>query len=149
MSPAEARQAITARIAALVPDASYQQGAEAWTEAKVPLVPEFTPEPAAQLSFYVDNRVLTLIPSRASAVESLYTSSVWVVRFLYRLRASSRVADWDLCSAAEAALWRHLLAWELDQLRLVPSSDFVQRRILGDWIVSELRFYVQFPTDAE
>ena len=40
MTPAEARLALTARIAALVPDASYQQGSEVWTESRVPLVPE-------------------------------------------------------------------------------------------------------------
>ena len=34
-------------------------------------------------------------------------------------------------------------------LRLVAAPDFLNRRILGDWIVSELRFYVQFSTAAE
>ena len=149
MTPADARQAITARIEALVPTSGYLQGSESWMEASVPLVPEFTPEPAAQLSFFVDNRSLTLTSTRQSATEELLFGGIWVVRFLYRLRSSDRVGDWDRCTAAEVALWQQLLGWNVANLRLVAAPDFLSRRILGDWIVSELRFYVQFSTAAE
>ena len=147
MSPAQARQAITARIADLAPDATYQQGSEIWTEAKVPLIPELTPEPLAQLAFFVDNRNLSLTPTRQNAAEDLYFSPIWTIRFLYRLRASDRVNDWDRASAACVALYQWLLAWNTD-LSLLPNDDFANFRVLGDWVVCELRFRVFFPSAA-
>ena len=147
MTPAQARLALTARIAALVPDASYQQGAEVWTESKVPLIPELTPEPAAQLSFFVDSRNLTLTSTRQNASEDLFFSPVWTVRFLYRMRASDRVGDWDKASAATVALWKWLLSWE-GPPQLVPENDFATNRVLGDWIAVEMRFRVFFPSSS-
>jgi hypothetical protein len=145
MTPASARQAITERIAALV--VSGYEG-DAWTEARVPLVPEYDPEPKAQLSFFVDNRQITILPTRANALEPLLVGSVWTVRFLYRLRANARISDWDGSDAARVALWKHLLSWE-SELRLSPAPDFSTSRILGDWVVVETRFLVKFYSDAE
>lgn len=148
MTPAEARQAITTRIAELVPDAAYLQTAgEAWTESRVPLVPEYDPEPKAQLSFFVDNRQITILPTRANALEQILIGSVWTIRFLYRMRAQDRVGDWDRSDAARVALWKHLLSW-VSEIRLSPSPDFSSTRPLQDWVVVELRFLTEFYCDA-
>lgn len=150
MTPYAARQAITARIAALVVDASYQQSTtDAWTEGKVPLIPELTPEPAAHLSFFVDDRNLSLSRSRANSAELLYVRSTWTVRFLSRMRAADRVGDWDKANAAAVALWKWLLAsgWTTE-IGITPSDNFSTIQVLGDFLAVSLSFEFTFATEA-
>jgi len=150
MTPSEARQAITERITALTVDASYQQsGTDAWRESKVPLIPEITPEPAAQLAFFVDNRNLLLTRSRSNSYEQLYPRTTWTIRFLSRMRAASRVEDWDHADAARVALWKWLLAsgWTTE-IGITPADNFSTFQILGDWIAVNLAFEITFSTEA-
>ena len=154
MTPAEARQLVTTRITTLSPGAGYAQGATAWVESVVPLVPEFDPEPKAHLSFFVDDRDLSLMPSRQGTNGELLVIATHRVRFLFRLRPNSRVADWDSASDAARALWRHLLteaaAWT-GALNLSPvEGGFVTRAIVGDaaFCVVTVVFVAQYFSEA-
>jgi hypothetical protein len=150
MTPYEVRQAITTRIAALPVAAGYQQSAtDAWTEAKVPLIPELTPEPAAHLSFFVDNRNLSLTRSRANSSELLYVQSTWTIRFLSRMRAADRVGDWDKANAATVALWKWLLAsgWTTE-IGITPADNFSTIQVVGDFLAVSLNFELTFATEA-
>lgn len=150
MTPYAVRQAITTRIAALAVDASYQQSAtDAWTQGKVPLIPELTPEPAAHLSFFVDNRNLSLSGSRANTAEQLYVRSTWTIRFLSRMRPADRVGDWDKANAAAVALWKWLLAegWTTE-IGITPSDNFSTVQVLGDFLAVSLNFDFTFATEA-
>jgi len=150
-TPSQVRGYITAQIAAIVVDSSYQQSAtDAWRESKVPLMPEFTPEPAEQLSFFVDNRRLTLADTRANSAEELLVNGPMLIRFLYRLRAASRVADWDKADAARVALWKSLLSgWESAYgMNITPADQFSDIQVLGDWLAVSIGINVQFYTPA-
>lgn len=150
MTPYEARQAVTTRVAALAVDSTYQQSAtDAWTEGKVPLIPELTPEPAAHLSFFVDNRNVALTRSRSNAAELLYVRSTWTIRFLSRMRAADRVGDWDKANAAAVALWRWLLAsgWTTE-IGITPADNFSTIQVLGDFLAVSLSFEFTFATEA-
>ena len=150
MTPSEVRQAITTRIAALPVDSSYGSTAtDAWREAKVPLVPEYDPEPAAHLSFFVDNRNLNLNRSRANASEQLYPRTIWTIRFLSRMRATARVDDWDKADVARVDLWKWLLAsgWTTE-FGITPADTFSTFQIIGDWVAVNLSFEITFSTEA-
>lgn len=152
MTPGETRQAITARIAALPVDPSYQQSAtDAWRESAVPLVPERDPEPAAQLTFFVDNRRISLLQTRQNASQDLLINAPVVIRFLYRMRPSDRVGDWDRADAARVALWKWLLnGWEEDlELNINPSEpDMSTFQVIGDWIAVSLTIVCSYYTEA-
>lgn len=152
MTPAEARQTITARIAALTVDPGYQQSnTDAWTESKVPLVPELTPEPAAHLSFFVDNRRISLLQTRQNASQDLLINAPVTIRFLYRMRASNRVGDWDGADAARVALWKWLLnGWEETYgLNINPSEpDLSTFQVIGDWIAVSLTIVCTYYSEA-
>jgi len=152
VTPAEARQTITARIVALAVDLSYRQSpTDAWTESKVPLVPELTPEPAAHLSFFVDNRRIGLLQTRQNASQDLLINSPITIRFLYRMRASNRVGDWDGADAARVSLWKWLLdGWEETYgLNINPSEpDFSTFPVIGDWIAVSLIIVCTYYSEA-
>jgi hypothetical protein len=152
MTPAEARQTITARIAALAVDPAYQQSStDAWTESKVPLVPELTPEPAAHLSFFVDNRRISLLQTRQNASQDLLINAPITIRFLYRMRASNRVGDWDGADVARVALWKWLLnGWEEAYgLNINPSEpDLSTFQVIGDWIAVSLTIVCTYYSEA-
>lgn len=152
MTPAAARQTITSRIAALTVDSSYRQSdSDAWTESKVPLVPELTPEPAAHLSFFVDNRRISLLQTRENAAQDLLVNQPVTIRFLYRMRSSNRVGDWDSADAARVALWKWLLdGWEETYgLNINPSEpDFSTFQVIGDWIAVSLVFVCTYYSEA-
>lgn len=152
MTPAEARQTITARIVALTVDPGYQQSnTDAWTESKVPLVPELTPEPAAHLSFFVDNRRISLLQTRQNASQDLLINAPVTIRFLYRMRASNRVGDWDGADAARVALWKWLLnGWEETYgLNINPSEpDLSTFQVIGDWIAVSLTIVCTYYSEA-
>lgn len=150
MTPYAVRQAVTTRIAALAVDASYSQSAtDAWTQGAVPLIPELTPEPAAHLSFFVDNRSLNLTRSRSNAYELLYVQSTWTIRFLSRMRPADRVGDWDKANAAAVALWKWLLVsgWTTE-IGITPSDNFSTIQVLGDFLAVSLNFDFTFATEA-
>lgn len=149
MTPSEVRQAITERITALTVDATYGTATDAWRESKVPLVPEYDPEPAAHLAFFVDNRNLFLTRSRANAYEQLYPRTVWTVRFLSRMRAAARVDDWDKADVARVALWKWILAsgWTTE-IGITPADNFSTFQIIGDWVAVNLSFEITFSTEA-
>jgi hypothetical protein len=152
VTPAEARQTITARIVALTVDPGYQQSnTDAWTESKVPLVPELTPEPAAHLSFFVDNRRISLLQTRQNASQDLLINAPVTIRFLYRMRASNRVGDWDGADAARVALWKWLLnGWEETYgLNINPSEpDLSTFQVIGDWIAVSLTIVCTYYSEA-
>ena len=136
MTQGEARQLVTARLAALTPAVGYAQNSTAWVESVVPLVPEFEPEPKSHLSFFVDDRDMSLKPTREGVNGQLLALSLYRLRFLFRLRPNSRITDWDAASDAARAVWRHLLtesgSWNGD-LNLSPAeAGFVTRSIVGD-----------------
>lgn len=152
MTPAEARQAITAHISVLAVDAAYQQsGTDAWKEALVPLVPERDPEPLAHLSFFVDNRRIALLQTRENAAQDMLINSTITIRFLYRMRAANRVGDWDGADAARVALWKWLLnGWEEEfGLNINPAEPELSTfQVLGDWIAVSLAITCTYYTEA-
>lgn len=150
MTPWEVRQQITTRIAALVVDPSYQQNAaDAWRESKNPLIPEFMPEPAAHLAFFVDNRDGQIAPTRQNAGEAIRFEAPIIVRYLSRLRPDARVSDWDMAQKALVHLIQHLLGWQPADIDLSLSPSTYASRVVGaDYVAVELRLTVIYQTPA-
>lgn len=149
-SPDLVRQAITARISALVVDATCltsgplgvastvtgyaQSTTDTWQEAEEPLVPELEPSTRAHLSFFVDDRdVDDTMRSRSTHGDEPLVRAPLIVRFLYRVRPmSNRKPDWDRASRAGRALLAHLLhdhAWTVDLVLQRPNSGQLIRRV--------------------
>lgn len=150
ITPWEVRQQITARIVALVVDASYQQNAaDAWRESKNPLIPEFMPEPAAHLAFFVDNRDGQIALTRQNAGEAIRFETPVIVRYLSRLRPDARVSDWDMAQKALVYLIQHLLGWQPAEIDLSLSPGAYASRVVGaDYVAVELRLTVIYQTTA-
>jgi hypothetical protein len=152
MEPWEVSAAITARIEALVPDASYRQDADdAWRQCEQPLIPELAPEHLAHLSFWVDDRDGSTIPSRQNADEMIEMRPRVVVRFLARLRPNSRNDDWTRGQRALVYLLRHLntAAWQTGDLTILLDEPIYSMRVVGnDYIACELRLRACYQTPA-
>lgn len=143
MTGAEVRQALTARIVALTPASTYYQSiSDAWTEAKAPLIPELTPETQANLAFFVDDRDLRLVATRQGGTDYRVDAPV-VVRFLYRMRSTDAVNDWDRAGKAAEALLSWLAAYQNTYFDLYFQEATLTRQVLGtDKLAISLRFNV-------
>ena len=140
-TPWAVRTALTTRIGALTPDSSYRQDTQdAWRESKTPLVPELMPEVTANLAFFVDDRDFRSVASRQNTANYRSDSPV-VVRFLYRLRATDRINDWDRAAKAAIALLSHLAQYQNEDFDLYFGESTVTRQILAtDCLAVSLRF---------
>jgi len=143
MTPAEVRLALTARIVALTPSSDYYQAAtDAWNESKAPLIPELTPEVQANLAFFVDDREMRLVSTRQGGTDYRVDAPV-VVRFLYRLRSTDAVNDWDRAGKAALALLDWLADYQADAFDLYFNEATLTRQVLGtDKLALSLRFNV-------
>jgi len=150
IAPWEVRQQITTRIAALTVAAAYQQNAaDAWRETKNPLIPEFMPEPAAHLAFFVDNRDGQIAMTRQNTLEAVRFEAPVTVRFLSRLRPDARVSDWDMAQKALVALLQWLLVWQPDDFDLSISPGAYASRVVGaDYVAVELRITAIYLTSS-
>jgi hypothetical protein len=137
------RLALTARIVALTPASSYRQAAaDAWTESKAPLIPELTPETQANLAFFVDDRELRLISTRQAGADFRVDAPV-TVRFLYRMRSTDAVNDWDRAGKAGEALLSWLASYQDADFDLHFNEATLTRQVLGtDKLALSLRFNV-------
>jgi len=142
-TPWAVRAALTTRISALTPDSSYRQDTnDAWREAKTPLIPELMPETTANLAFFVDDRDFRTIATRQNTADYRSDSPV-TVRFLYRLRATDRVNDWDRAAKAANALLSHLVQYQNEDFDLYFSETTLTRQVLTtDVLAVSLRFNV-------
>ena len=143
MTAAEVRQALTARIVALAPASTYYQSiSDTWTESKAPLIPELTPEIQANLAFFVDDRDLRLVATRQGGTDYRVDAPV-VVRFLYRMRSTDAVNDWDRAGKAAEALLSWLAAYQHTDFDLYFQEATLTRQVLGtDKLAISLRFNV-------
>jgi len=160
--PSAVAETIRSRVESLAPRASYAQGATAWERSSYMLVPEYEPDTAAHLRFFVDDRSIVQggtpqLPTDGCAGVTVRApvSVSWLMRLRPLgdgLRASDvdAVTDWDAAGVSACHLAGHLLAsgWhDFDLVALAPG--FLDRRPVlgGEWLQVELRLSVAYTLD--
>lgn len=156
MSPEQTRQAVAARVASLVPHASYRQLAgDRWHEAETPLMPEWEPAYSQHLAFTVDDRTVDdMLAAHAGIGIGGYDAlpqviAPIIVRFVAGQRPGKRLADWDAASTAARHLLAHLLAdWTHDvSLRSGGAGLITRRPVASDgspWLLVEVRLVASY-----
>lgn len=155
MYPAQIREAITNRIAAIVvPDLYRQTANDAYSEAIDPLLPEYDPSSTVHLSFFVDDRDIENSENSRSRVdyrELPLVQAPVTIRFLYHVRPMSRKIDWDGSSSAATHVLRELLSepWDGIDLILRPERRMISRIPLsndvGEFVSVEVRLIALYP----
>lgn len=154
--PDSVHEALTARIAALTPTDGYSSSTangyahdanDAWTASDQALVPEYAPNPATHLAFFVDDRNLESIDGYTQDHELLVAAPV-VVRYLFQVRPYDQVRDWRASSRAATALLAWLTAdgWS-GEFNVLPASGPLLNRTPvggGEWLACELRLRVLY-----
>lgn len=154
--PDSVHEALTARIAALTPTDGYSSSTangyahdvnDVWTASDQALVPEYAPNPATHLAFFVDDRNLESIDGYTQDHELLVAAPV-VVRFLFQIRPYDQVRDWRASSRAATALLAWLMAdgWS-GEFNVLPASGPLLNRTPvggGEWLACELRLRVLY-----
>lgn len=148
--------AITARITALTPTDGYSSSTasgyahdanDAWTASDQALVPEYAPNPATHLSFFVDDRNLESLDGETEDHEVLVAAPV-IIRYLYQIRPYDQVRDWRGSSRAAQALlaWLMVDGWSGEFNVLPASGPLLNRTPVGDgeWLACELRLRVLY-----
>lgn len=154
--PDSVHEALTARIAALTPTDGYSSSTangyahdanDAWTASDQALVPEYAPNPATHLAFFVDDRNLESIDGYTQDHELLVAAPV-VVRYLFQVRPYDQVRDWRASSRAATALlaWLTAEGWS-GEFNVLPASGPLLNRTPvggGEWLACELRLRVLY-----
>lgn len=154
--PDSVHEALTARIAALTPTDGYSSSTangyahdpnDAWTASDQALVPEYAPNPATHLAFFVDDRNLESIDGYTQDHELIVAAPV-VVRYLFQVRPYDQVRDWRASSRAATALLAWLTAdgWS-GEFNVLPASGPLLNRTPvggGEWLACELRLRVLY-----
>lgn len=154
--PDDVHAAITNRIAALVPTDGYSTSTangyahdanDAWRATDQPLVPELTPNAAAHLAFFVDDRNLDSVDGYTQDGELLVVAPA-TIRWLFQIRPYDQIRDWRGSARSGAALLAHLLAdgWS-GEFNIVPGNgQLMARSVVGDgeWLSCELQIRVSY-----
>lgn len=154
--PDSVHEALTARITALTPTDGYSSSTangyahdanDAWTASDQALVPEYAPNPATHLAFFVDDRNLESIDGYTQDHELLVAAPV-VVRYLFQVRPYDQVRDWRASSRAATALlaWLTAEGWS-GEFNVLPASGPLLNRTPvggGEWLACELRLRVLY-----
>lgn len=159
--PSAVAESLRGRIEGLSPRSTYAQDATAWVRSSYLLVPEYEPDTAAHLRFFVDDRALAqggTPQAYTNGCEGVTVRSPVTVSWLMRMRPLSTgvdtantdaVTDWDAAAVAGC----HLAGWLLqpwhdyDLIALQPA--FLDRRPIlgGEWLAVDLRLSVSYTLD--
>lgn len=133
------RQRVAAALEALVDTTTNPAGQ--WHESRwgYDALPSAEPSTWAHLTFAVAVPVTSYdapLESRRREGSGAVSSQV-AVRWVYRIRASSQVTDYDAALAAEQHLVAGLLGADLTDLHLTVTD--LARRTVDGWLVGEIR----------
>lgn len=159
--PNAVAEALRDRIEGLAPRPTYAQDATAWVRSSFLLVPEYEPDTAAHLRFFIDDRALVqggTPQAYTLGCEGVTVRAPVTVSWLMRMRPLSTglvadnvdaVTDWDAAAIAGCHLAGWLLApWhDYDLIALQPA--FLDRRPVlgGEWLAVDLRLSVSYTLD--
>jgi len=153
-TPGQVRQALTTRLAALAPLASYRQlpaADAAWREVygigtdRLPNAPSIR----SHLSFFFDDSDGGRGTNRRNQAEGYAIDAPMVLRFLFRIRPNDQPDDWDASGTAALHAVQDLMTWAAtsDDVNLYPDDTDLILRFAEDedhWLLVEVNLRVTY-----